>query len=51
VKALLSGYRGTSGTVYFGGVFLLSERQTAEEAGSDLFHRVSLDFQVWSRPA
>jgi len=51
VKALLSGYRGTSGNRYFGGIFLLSERQTAEEAGSEIFHRVSMDFQVWSRAA
>lgn len=51
VKACLSGYRGTVGDRYFGGIFLLSERQTAEQAENELFHRFSMDFQVWSRAA
>ncbi len=51
VKALLSGYRGTAAGRHFAGVFLVSERQTAEKAESTLYHLFSMDFQVWSRPA
>lgn len=53
IKSRLSGYRGTESGTYFSGIFLLSERQNYENSGngSQGFHRVSLDFQVWSRAA
>lgn len=51
VKALLSGYRGVHAGLRFGGVFLTAERTYAEKADTEVFHVVSLDFDIWSRPA
>jgi hypothetical protein len=49
VKALLSGYRGPHAGVRFGGIFLTAERSYADKADTELFHVISLDFDVWSR--
>ena len=53
IKSHLSGFRGTVTTTDFRGIFLLSERQYFDKAsnGSEAFHVVSLDFDVWSRAA
>lgn len=53
IKARLSGYRGSEGATFFNGIFLLSERQDYDNPGNgaQAYHRVSLDFQIWSRAA
>ncbi|MDF2994676.1 MAG: hypothetical protein K0R27_313 [Xanthobacteraceae bacterium] len=51
VIARLSGYRGEHGGVRFGGIFLTAERSYADKPESQLFHVVSLDFDIWSRTA
>lgn len=51
IRTLLSGYRGTVSGTSFSGAFLLSERQRRDHIGAELFHTVSLDFQIWSRAA
>lgn len=48
VKARLDGYRGQRGQVLFRGVFLRDQRETTEKPGPVLYHRCSLDFEVWS---
>ena len=42
IKTKLAGFRDAS----FGGVFLLSERQSSEKPATTLYHRVSMDFAV-----
>lgn len=44
IRAKLSGHTDSD----FGGIFLRSERQTSEKPGTVLYHRASLDFDVWS---
>jgi hypothetical protein len=51
IKALLSGFRGEHGGVTFGGIFLTAERSYAEKPETQVFHVISLDFDVWSRSA
>lgn len=50
VEAVLSGYRGTSQTTKFDGIFLTAERDLIDddESPADL-HGVSLDFMVWHK--
>lgn len=50
VKQLLSGFKGTVGSTYFQMIGILAERQDSEKPSVDLFHRFSIDFQVWHRP-
>jgi len=45
IVAKLDGHRDTA----FRGIFLRSERQTSEKPGTVLYHRASLDFEVWHR--
>lgn len=48
VETRLSGYRGASSGVTFGGIFLDAERDGYEdEATPDKLFRTSLDFIVW----
>lgn len=51
VSALLTGYRGTHAGIDFAGVFPSAERMSAEKIESEVFHLVSLDFDIWSRVA
>lgn len=51
IKSLISGYRGTVQGIALQGLFLVSERQRFESIGSESFHTVSMDVQVWSRIA
>lgn len=51
IKHLLSGYRGSAGNTNFRLISILSERQTSEKPGSEMFHLFSLDCQVWHRTA
>lgn len=44
----LDGYRGQKQQTMFRGIFLRSQRQTSEKPGTVLYHRCSLDFEVWS---
>lgn len=44
----LDGYRGQKQQTLFRGIFLRSQRQTSEKPGTVLYHRCSLDFEVWS---
>lgn len=43
ILARLSGYR----IAPFGGIFLRSERQSMDKPQNILFHRSSMDFDVW----
>jgi hypothetical protein len=47
IIARLDGYRDAD----FAGIFLRSERQSAEKPGAVLYHRSSLDFDVFHRTA
>lgn len=47
IIARLDGHMDTA----FAGIFLRSERQTAEKPGTVLYHRSSLDFDVFHRTA
>lgn len=51
IIARLSGYQGTQDSVFFGGIFLTGERQTADESTGGLYHVSQLDFDVWSSGA
>lgn len=51
IKSLLSGFRGVVGGTQFQMVALLSERQSSEKPDTELFHRFSMDFEIWSRAA
>lgn len=52
VEAVLSGYSGTSDAEYFGGIFLVNERDGYEdEASPDKLFRVSMDFRIWHNGA
>lgn len=51
VTACLAGYRGTHGGVAFQGIFPTAQRVSADKIESELFHLVSLDFDIWSRVA
>lgn len=51
VSALLAGYRGSHAGIVFAGVFPSAVRMSAEKIESEVFHLVSLDFDVWSRVA
>lgn len=51
VTALLAGYRGTHAGTHFAGVFPIADRSGAEKIESEVFHLVSLDFDIWSRVA
>lgn len=51
VSARLHGFKGEQGDTFFGLIRLASERQDSEKAGTTLYHRASLDFDVWSRAA
>jgi hypothetical protein len=44
IIAKLSGHKDST----FRGIFLLSERQSSEKPGTDLYHIVSMDFEVWA---
>mgnify|MGYP003403564126 CR=1 FL=1 len=44
----LSGCTGTQSSIFFGGIFLRSERQASEKPTTTLYHTVQLDFDVWS---
>jgi hypothetical protein len=43
IKAKLSGHKDSD----FNGIFLRSERQTSEKPTTVLYHRASLEFDVW----
>jgi hypothetical protein len=47
----LAGYRGAVGATNFRLITRLSERQSSEKPGSEVFHLFSTDFQVWHRAA
>ena len=48
LEAVLSGYTGTIGSTVFRGIFKLSERHRSERpGGSETYHIVSSDFDVW----
>ena len=51
IKTLLSGYKGTVGSTYFQMIGQIAERQDSEKPSTDLYHRFSIDFRVWHRPA
>lgn len=51
IVTALSGYAGTQGDTDFRGVFQRGERQSSEKPGTVLYHRSSLDFEVFSRAA
>ena len=51
VRMALSGYKGTKGGTAFGAIVQLGGRSTSERTESQVFHLVSTDFEVWSRPA
>lgn len=44
----LHGFKGDQGGIRFRGIFLSTERQSSEKPGETLYHRTSLDFDVWS---
>jgi hypothetical protein len=43
IRAKLSGHKDSN----FDGIFLRSERQTSEKPATVLYHRASMDFDVW----
>lgn len=47
----LHAFSGQQGSVLFRGIFLRDERQTSEKPGTVLYHRASLDFDIWSKSA
>lgn len=48
IEAVLSGYRGTSGGIAFGGAFLDAERDLTEDnATPDKLFRTSTDYIIW----
>lgn len=49
IKTLLSGRRGSVGTTQFQMIGLLSERQSSEDTDTKLYHRFSMDFEIWHR--
>lgn len=51
IKELLSGYSGEKGSTDFKSIMLLLERQSSEKPGDELFHKFSMDFQIWSTDA
>lgn len=51
IKALVSGYRGTVSGTYLSGIFIQSERQRFDRTDAESFHTLSLDVQIWSKPA
>lgn len=48
IVALLHAKRLSRENVEFKSIHLTNERQTSEKPGSDLYHRVSLDFEMWT---
>lgn len=50
VEMAIGGYRGTSGTIKFDGIFVLEQRDVIEEDNTpdDLFG-VSIDYQIWHK--
>lgn len=51
IKATLHGYAGVQGTTQFQMISMLAERQSSDRTDTTLFHRFSIDFAVWHRPA
>lgn len=51
VRAKLSGFKGIEGTTAFQAIFQLSGRSRSEKPGNTVYHTVSTDFEVWSKPA
>jgi hypothetical protein len=50
VRAVLNGFRGTTGGVAFGAILLADERDGPYEPGAELFRR-SQDYFVWAQEA
>jgi len=51
LKTRISGFRGTIGATCFAGIFVRQERQNSDRPGTELFHRISLDAEIWHSPA
>lgn len=52
VRAKLSGFRGTKGATFFGGVFQLIGGSSSNRPGeTQVYHIVRTDFEVWHAPA
>lgn len=51
IVAVLDAYRGTVGDTEFRGIFRNGERQSSEKPGTQLYHRSSMDWTIWSRAA
>lgn len=51
IEARLSGFKGTQGSIEFGGIFLRDVRSSTEKPSTTLYHTFQLDYEVWWRPA
>lgn len=49
--ARLSGFKGTQGSVEFGGIFYRGIRTGTEKPSSVLYHYCQLSLEVWWRPS